>query len=182
MTESLLQLSLNSPEIHAPTFDCDIDSCSHIPNPNHQDVTSGPNSELHTEPVNDNYKLPPLSSIIPLPGCISCIPFPNHQNIWRNRTIWRMRPRLGLNYQDQYMKENWGDSDPASTHNVENRYVDDCDSSLTPIMDWKPLPTQLSDKLFSPLTPCWPRIFHLTLDSETSNQLMETIQMQNKIS
>ena len=46
MKEGLNPLSLNSLEIYAPTFECDIDGVSDSPKSAHQDIPPGP--EPHT--------------------------------------------------------------------------------------------------------------------------------------
>ena len=49
MKGALNHLSLSSIEIHTPSFDNDIAGGSDNPNPAHQDVNQGSDSELYTE-------------------------------------------------------------------------------------------------------------------------------------
>ena len=75
MKEATSHTSLNSLEIHAPTFDCDIDSGSVRTNHAHQDLPLRPDSKLHTELESDQYKQPlPISDRLP-PDCILPVPF-----------------------------------------------------------------------------------------------------------
>ena len=49
MKEALNQFSFSSIEFYTPTFDSESDAGSDSQNPTHQNLHSGPDSELHTE-------------------------------------------------------------------------------------------------------------------------------------
>ena len=138
MKETLNKLYLNSKETHLPTSDCNIDGYSESPIPTPKGLSSGAESEFYTDLKNDQFKLTPLIHKKLLPACISSIPF--------------IHILEHLQAQDRTQDKKWGDTDPVSTHNTEDSYVDNCTSASTLIMTWQPSTKQVSENS-QPLTP-----------------------------
>ena len=103
MTEVLSQLSFNSTEIHAASYDHDIESGSDSSNPGHQNILSGSDSKVHSDLKSYQYKLPHSISSRLVPDYVSPFPMNIHaipKETWQDSCqcwITITRPAYGQN-------------------------------------------------------------------------------------